>query len=65
MTQLEEWVRTNQLHENSGIIEELEPITEVVQLLQISKKSLEDVDGILRTSTTLNALQVSRIFYQK
>ena len=38
LTQLEEWCRINQLHENYGVVEELEPITEIVQLLQVNKK---------------------------
>jgi len=61
LTQLEEWCRTNQLHEKN-VIEQLEPITEVVQLLQVNKKSLEDVDGIIAIVKHLNALQVSVLF---
>jgi len=61
LTQLEEWCRTNQLHENYHVVEQLEPITEVVQLLQVSKKSLDDIDGIMAIITKLNALQVQKI----
>lgn len=58
LTQLEEWCRTNQLHENFNVVEQLEPITEVVQLLQVNKKSIEDVDGIISIISKLNTLQV-------
>ena len=58
MTQLEEWCRTNQLQDKNGVVEQLEAITEVVQLLQVNKKSLEDVDGIIAIVKNLNALQV-------
>lgn len=61
MTQLEEWCRTNQLHDKN-VVQQLEPITEVVQLLQVNKKSLEDVDGIIAIVKHLNALQVSDSF---
>ena len=64
MTQLEEWCRTNQLHDKN-VVQQLEPITEVVQLLQVNKKSLEDVDGIIAIVKHLNALQVSDLFFGK
>jgi len=60
LTQLEEWCRTNQLH-GKNVVEQLEPITEVVQLLQVNKKSLEDVDGIIAIVKHLNALQVQKL----
>ena len=58
LTQLEEWCRTNQLHE-SDLLKQLEPITEVVQILQVNKKSVEDADGIIAIVKTLNAVQVN------
>ncbi|XP_057301771.1 unconventional myosin-Va-like isoform X2 [Hydractinia symbiolongicarpus] len=61
LTQLEEWCRTNQLHENFGVVDQLEPITEVVQLLQVNKRSLDDVDGIIAITSKLNSLQVQKI----
>ncbi|XP_047130704.1 unconventional myosin-Va isoform X1 [Hydra vulgaris] len=60
VTQLEEWCRTNQLHE-SDLLKQLEPITEVVQILQVNKKSVEDADGIIAIVKSLNALQVQKI----
>lgn len=63
LTQLEEWCRINQLHENYGVVEELEPITEIVQLLQVNKKSTADVDGIIEIATRLNSLQVMLPFF--
>ena len=61
LTQLEEWCRINQLHENYGVVEEQETITEIVQLLQVNKKSANDVDGIIEICNKLNSLQVSHI----
>lgn len=63
MTQLEEWCRTNQLHDKN-VVQQLEPITEVVQLLQVNKKSLEDVDGIIAIVKHLNALQVGYFIFK-
>lgn len=43
-------------------MEQLEPITEVVQLLQVNKKNMSDVDGIIAIVSKLNAAQVRTIF---
>ena len=56
LTQLEEWCRTNQLNADE-ILKPLDPIKEATQLLQVNKKSLEDVDSILSVCATLNPLQ--------
>ena len=57
LSQLEDWVRLNQL-EGSGIVEALENITQATQLLQVNKKTLEDVDAICEVCSSLNTLQV-------
>lgn len=57
LSQLEDWVRLNQL-EGSGIVEALETITQATQLLQVNKKTLEDVDAICEVCSSLNTLQV-------
>jgi len=57
LSQLEDWVRVNQL-EGSGIVEALEAITQATQLLQVNKKTLEDVDAICEVCASLNTLQV-------
>lgn len=57
LTQLEEWCRTNQLNSDE-ILKPLDPIKEATQLLQVNKKSLDDVDSILSVCSTLNPLQV-------
>ena len=62
LIQLEEWCRTNQLHE-SDLLTQFEPITEVVQILQVNKKSVKDADGIISLVKTLNALQVNLLKY--
>lgn len=60
LTQLEEWCRTNQLNSDE-ILKPLDPIKEATQLLQVNKKSLDDVDSILSVCATLNPLQVQKI----
>ncbi|XP_048581655.1 unconventional myosin-Va isoform X2 [Nematostella vectensis] len=60
LSQLEDWVRVNQL-EGSGIVEALECITQATQLLQVNKKTLEDVDAICEVCSALNTLQVQKI----
>eukprot|EP00794_Sanderia_malayensis_P004645 gene4645-5253_t len=60
LTQLEEWCRTNQL-DSVEITKHLDPIKEATQLLQVNKKSLDDVDSILSVCSTLNPLQVQKI----
>ena len=62
LTQLEEWCRAKQLHE-SDLLTQFEPITEVVQILQVNKKSVKDADGIISIVKTLNALQVNFLKY--
>ena len=57
ISQLEEWCRNNSLSE-SGAIESLEYVTQATQLLQVSKKTKEDVDGIFDMCNRLNPLQV-------
>ena len=57
LSQLEDWVRLNQL-EGSGIVEALENVTQATQLLQVNKKTLEDVDAICEVCSSLNTLQV-------
>lgn len=57
LSQLEDWVRLNQL-EGSGIVEALENVIQATQLLQVSKKTLEDVDAICEVCSSLNTLQV-------
>lgn len=64
MTQLEEWCRTNQL-DTLDITKPLEPIKEATQLLQVNKKSLDDVDSILSVCATLNPLQVCELMFLK
>lgn len=60
LSQLEDWVRLNQL-EGSGIVEALETITQATQLLQVNKKTLEDVDAICEVCSSLNTLQVCKL----
>lgn len=57
LSQLEDWVRLNQL-EGSGIVEALENVIQATQLLQVNKKTLEDVDAICEVCSSLNTLQV-------
>lgn len=57
---LEDWVRINQL-DGSGIVEALDSITQAAQLLQVSKKTLEDVDAICEVCTSLNNIQMQKI----
>lgn len=57
LSQLEDWVRINQL-EGSGIVEALENVIQATQLLQVNKKTLEDVDAICEVCNSLNTLQV-------
>ena len=57
LSQLEDWVRLNQM-DGSGIVESLECITQATQLLQVNKKTLEDVDAICEVCSKLNTLQV-------
>ena len=57
LSQLEDWVRLNQL-EGSGIVEALENVTQATQLLQVNKKTLEDMDAICEVCSSLNTLQV-------
>ena len=64
LTQLEEWCRTNQL-DTLDITKPLEPIKEATQLLQVNKKSLDDVDSILSVCATLNPLQVCVFLFLK
>ena len=64
MTQLEEWCRTNQL-DTLDITKPLEPIKEATQLLQVNKKSLDDVDSILSVCATLNPLQVCELMFSE
>ena len=47
----------NQL-EGSGIVEALENVKQAAQLLQVNKKTLEDVDAICEVCSSLNNLQV-------
>ena len=49
----------NQL-EGGGIVDALENVTQATQLLQVNKKTLEDVDAICEVCSSLNTLQVSR-----
>lgn len=60
LSQLEDWVRLNQL-EGSGIVEALENVIQATQLLQVNKKTLEDVDAICEVCSALNTLQVQKI----
>jgi len=60
LTQLEDWCITNQLN-SEDILKPLDPIKDATQLLQVNKKSLEDVDSILSVCSTLNPLQVQKI----
>ncbi|XP_022802810.1 unconventional myosin-Va-like isoform X2 [Stylophora pistillata] len=60
LSQLEDWVRLNQL-EGSGIVEALENVIQATQLLQVNKKTLEDVDAICEVCSSLNTLQVQKI----
>lgn len=60
LSQLEDWVRVNQL-DGSGIVEALEAITQATQLLQVNKKTLEDVDAICEVCASLNTVQVQKI----
>lgn len=60
LSQLEDWVRVNQL-DGSGIVEALESITQATQLLQVNKKTLEDVDAICEVCASLNTVQVQKI----
>ena len=57
LSQLEDWVRLNQL-DGSGVVEALDNVMGATQLLQVNKKSLEDVDSICEVSSSLNTLQV-------
>lgn len=57
LSQLEDWIRLNQL-EGRGIVEALENVIQATQLLQVSKKTLEDVDAICEVCSSLNTLQV-------
>lgn len=50
-------MRLNQL-EGSGIVEALENVIQATQLLQVNKKTLEDVDAICEVCSSLNTLQV-------
>ena len=62
LSQLEEWCRANQLN-SEDIIKQLDPIKDATQLMQVNKNSLEDVDSLLSVCSTLNILQVRRIFW--
>ena len=61
LSQLEDWVRLNQL-EGSGIVEALENVIQATQLLQVNKKTLEDVDAICEVCSSLNTLQVRLVW---
>lgn len=52
-------MRLNQL-EGSGIVEALENVIQATQLLQVNKKTLEDVDAICEVCSSLNTLQVKK-----
>ena len=51
-------MRLNQL-EGSGIVEALENVIQATKLLQVNKKTLEDVEAICEVCSSLNTLQVN------
>ena len=57
MSVLEDWVRINQL-DSGNILEGLKCIIQAIQLLQVSKSTLDDVDAICEVCSSLNTLQV-------
>ncbi|XP_077994009.1 unconventional myosin-Va-like isoform X2 [Glandiceps talaboti] len=64
LSELEEWLRSNRLME-SGAVETLEPLVQVSQLLQVSKKTDQDVESICELCTKLSTQQITKILYNR
>ncbi|XP_062867127.1 unconventional myosin-Vb [Trichomycterus rosablanca] len=60
ITQMEEWLRDKNMHQNN-IITTIEPIIQVSQLLQINKKTSQDAEAICSRCTALTAQQIVKI----
>nr|XP_002738270.2 PREDICTED: unconventional myosin-Va-like [Saccoglossus kowalevskii] len=60
VSELEEWLRGSKLVD-SGASETLEPLVQVSQLLQVSKKVDQDVDSICELCTKLSTQQIIKI----
>ncbi|NWJ10168.1 MYO5B protein, partial [Crypturellus undulatus] len=60
ISQLEQWLRAEGLHQ-SGVREELEPLVQAAQLLQVKKATEEDAGAICTLCTVLSPQQVVRI----
>ncbi|XP_070536020.1 unconventional myosin-Va-like isoform X2 [Ptychodera flava] len=60
LSELEEWLRSNRLME-SGAVETLEPLVQVSQLLQVNKKSDQDIESICELCTKLSTQQIVKI----
>ena len=57
MSELEEWLRSTRMYD-AGMEETLEPLVQVAQLLQVKKRTSDDVDLICDTCTKLTVTQV-------
>ena len=57
MSELEEWLRSTRMYDQ-GMEETLEPLVQVAQLLQVKKRTNDDVDLICDTCTKLTVTQV-------
>lgn len=60
ISQLEEWLRKQQL-QHSGALEALQPLIQAAQLLQLSKKSPEDAEAICKHCTELSSQQIVKL----
>ena len=56
-SQMEEWLRGNNLYESKAAAT-LDPIIQAAQLLQVKKKTSQDAEAIVSLCTALNIQQV-------
>ncbi|XP_061657144.1 unconventional myosin-Vb isoform X2 [Syngnathoides biaculeatus] len=59
-SQLEEWLRANQLYQ-TGAAQSLAPVIQAAQLLQVKKKTPQDADAICSLCSALNSQQIVKI----
>ncbi|XP_012931424.1 unconventional myosin-Vb isoform X1 [Heterocephalus glaber] len=60
ISQLEEWLRGRNLHQ-SGAVQNMEPLIQAAQLLQLKKKTHEDAEAICSLCTSLSTQQIVKI----
>ncbi|XP_059398792.1 unconventional myosin-Vb-like isoform X3 [Carassius carassius] len=60
ISQLEEWLRGNNLHQ-SGAVATMEPVIQAAQLLQVKKKTSQDAEAICSLCTALSLQQIVKI----